>query len=280
MKDIALKKILIKTKRSVFSEIIGNNTSLFKGEGYDFAELREYEIGDDIRKIDWIISAKMQKPYVKLFYAQRELNISIVPILGGSVYFGSKRFKQDLIAEICSILGYSCVKQGDPYACFIANEKVELTTKKTKSLFGVYSMVEKVFNYDVLNKKTDFKVIPDELYKKIRKRSILFLIGDFLDIDVKELNLKTLAKKHEVIAIVTRDRFEEDLGEIGNANLVDPASAKNYEGNISSALAKNYRKKIKEHDHKLHDYFQKSGIKFTKIYTDEDPLVKLLKLMK
>lgn len=106
----SLKKITIKTRRQIFSEIIGNNSSLLKGEGYDFLELKEYEYGEDVKKIDWVISAKFKKPYVKVFHAQKELNINIVPILNGSVFFGSKKFKQELITEVCSILGYSCVK--------------------------------------------------------------------------------------------------------------------------------------------------------------------------
>ena len=89
--NTTLKKILIKTKRAVFSEIVGNNTSRLRGEGYDFSELKEYEYGEDVKNIDWIISAKMQKPYSKVFHAQKELNVSIIPILNGSAFFGSKK---------------------------------------------------------------------------------------------------------------------------------------------------------------------------------------------
>ena len=86
-----LKKILIKTKRQVFSEISGNNASIFKGEGYDFIELREYQVGDDVKKIDWIISAKLQKPFVKIFREERELNVVVASMLNGSVHFGTKK---------------------------------------------------------------------------------------------------------------------------------------------------------------------------------------------
>ena len=93
LNNITLQKILIKSKKAAFSHIIGNNSTLFKGEGYDFVELREYEDGEDIKKIDWKTTAKMQKPYVKVFHSQRELNISIVPILNGSIHFGTTRLK-------------------------------------------------------------------------------------------------------------------------------------------------------------------------------------------
>ena len=169
-----LKKILIKTKKSIFSQQLGNNTSKFKGEGYDFVELREYENGEDIRKIDWIISAKMQKPFVKVFHTQRELDIKIVPILSGSVHFGTYKFKQDIITEICAILGYSCVSQGDNYSSFICNEKVYLNTKKTKKLFGVSLMCENIYNYNPIGKKVDYKTIVNELYVKIPKSQLYF----------------------------------------------------------------------------------------------------------
>ena len=274
----ALKKIIIKTRRQIFSEVIGNNSSLLKGEGYDFLELKEYEYGEDVKKIDWIISAKFKKPYVKVFHAQKELNINIVPILNGSVYFGSKKFKQELITEICSIIGFSCIKQGDPFSSYIANEKVELCTKKSKRNFSVNLMCEEVFQYQSIGKRQDLKAISNELFRYIRKKSIIFLIGDFFDI--KDLDLKLLSKKHEIIAIIVRDKFEEKPYELGNVNLIDPSTNRTFDGNINSSTIKNYVKSVKQNDHKLFEHLQKCGIRFIKIYTDEEPLPKLLRLMK
>ena len=273
-----LKKILIKTRRQIFSEIIGNNSSLLKGEGYDFLELKEYEYGEDVKKIDWIISAKFKKPYVKVFHAQKELNINIVSILGGSVFFGSKRFKQELITEVASIIGYSCIKQGDPFSSFIANENIELCTKKSKRNFAVNMMSENIFNYKSLGKKTNYKNIIDDLFKNIRKKSIIFLIGDFFDIT--NLDLKVLSKKHEIIAIIVRDKFEEKPFELGNVNLVDPSTNETFDGNINKGTILKYEKSIKENDHKLFEHLQRCAVKFTKIYTEEDALPKLLRLMK
>lgn len=274
----SLKKITIKTRRQIFSEIIGNNSSLLKGEGYDFLELKEYEYGEDVKKIDWVISAKFKKPYVKVFHAQKELNINIVPILNGSVFFGSKKFKQELITEVCSILGYSCVKQGDPFTSFIANDKIELCTKKSKRNFAVEKMNEKIFHYECLGKKEDFKTITHELFKNIKKKSIIFLIGDFFDID--NLDLKLLSKKHEIVAIIIRDKFEEEPFELGNVSLIDPSSNKSFDGHISKKTIENYIKKVKQNDHKLFEHLQNCAIKFTKIYTNEEALPKLLRLMK
>jgi len=272
-----LKKILIKTKRAVFSEIVGNNTSRLKGEGYDFSELKEYEYGEDVKNIDWVVSAKMQKPYSKVFHAQKELNVSIVPVLNGSTFFGTKKLKQEVIIEVCTILAYSCVKQGDPFESYIANETLTLNNKKTKTIFGVYAMASKLFEYDCLHKNINYENIINELNKKIKKRSLLFLIGDFFD--AKDLDLKLLNKKHEVIVIIVRDHFEENPLELGNVNLVDPSSNLNFEGNVNKRLIHKYKEKVKENDHALFSNLQKNGIKFTKVYTNEEPLSKIIGLM-
>jgi len=273
-----IKKLLIKTKKAVFSQQIGNNTSKFKGEGYDFVELREYEDGEDVRKIDWVISAKMQKPYVKVFHTQRELNINIVPILGGSVHFGSTSLKKDIITEICAILGYSCVSQGDSYSSYICNESVSLNTKKTKKLLGVDRMCDTIDNYKVIGKKVNYSQITDELYKQLKKKSIIFLIGDFFSTD--NLNLKLLAKKHEVIAIIVRDKFEEKPSRMGSVNFTDPSSSQVFDGDLNGSLVKEYEKKIKINDYKLYDNFKKSGVQFSKVYTDDNVMVKMMSLFR
>ena len=271
-----LKKILIKTKKAIFSQKIGNNTSKFKGEGYDFVELREYEDGEDIRKIDWVISAKMQKPFVKVFLAQRELDINIVPILGGSVHFGTSRLKQEVISEVCAIIGYSSCAQGDTYSSFIGNESVELQTKRTKKLITVDAMVENIFNYKVIGKRVDYTAITNQLFQKIRTKSIIFLIGDFFN--TEDLNLKLLAKKHEVIAVIIRDRFEEHPSAVGSVNFTDPQTFQKYDGALNSTLIKKYETNIYKNDEKLYENFKSSGVEFIKIYTDENILVKMIKL--
>ena len=273
-----LKKILIKTKKQVFSEIIGNNRSPLKGEGYDFLELKEYEYGEDVKNIDWIISAKLQKPYVKVFHAQKELNINIVPILGGSVYFGTAKIKQELMTEICSILAFSSVKQGDPFTSYIANSNVQLNTKKSKKIHNVQTMNTNNLTYKVLGKTVNYKNILNELYKTMRKRSIIFLVGDFFN--TEDLDLRLLCQKHEVYIIIIRDKFEEDPKVLGKVNLVDPSNYFNYKGNIDKTSIENYKKILKEHDHNLYLHLQKCGAKITKIFTHEEPISKLIGLLK
>ncbi len=270
----ALKKILIKTRKQAFSEVIGNNISKQKGEGYDFCELKEYEYGEDVKNIDWVISAKAQKPIVKVFHSQKELNIKIINLLSGSTYFGRKKLKKDVIVELASTLGFICTKQGDPFTSYIANDTLELCTRKSKKVFNVNLMAETIYNYNVLNKKIEYKKVLDELFKSVHHKSIIFLIGDFFDIE--KLDLKLLNSKHEVIVLIIRDKFEEEPKALGNVNLIDPSSFEEYEGVLDDSTITNYIKEIKGNDHKLFKHLQDCGIRFTKIYTDENPIKKLI----
>jgi len=270
----ALKKILIKTKRQIFSEISGNNASIFEGEGFDFVELREYNYGDDVRRIDWNVTARMQRPYIKIFKEERELNISIVSLLGGSVHFGSKRFKQEVISEVVALLSFSAVKNGDKFSSFIFTDKIEGLVRPTKNIHAVHKAVEFVSHYDALGKKVDSKNLAKRLYEQIKRRSIIFIVGDFFE----EFDFKLLSKKHEVVAIMIRDRFEENPPELGAINLADPSSFDSQLMQIDTKSVQRYKEKVHQRDHDFYIHCRKNRVAFTKIYTDEDPFVKLSKL--
>ncbi|RXJ81747.1 DUF58 domain-containing protein [Arcobacter sp. F2176] len=272
-----LKKILIKTKKQVFTEISGNNSSSLKGEGYDFLELREYEFGEDIKNIDWTISAKMNTPYVKVFHAQKELNINILPILNGSMIFGTKKIKQDLVTEVCSLLAFSSIKQGDPFSSFIVNEKFQNITKRSKKLASVASMSEQIFNYNPIGKEIDYKLLCNESFKLIKMKSILFLIGDFIGIE--GFDLKLLSQKHEIFVIIIRDIFEENPQELGNISLVDTNNGLKFEGIIDKYSIKDYKAYIKKNDHDLFYHLQKCNVRFTKICTHEEAASKIITLV-
>jgi uncharacterized protein (DUF58 family) len=269
-----LKKILIKTKRQIFSEIAGNNPSIFEGEGFDFMELREYTYGDDVRKIDWNVTARMQKPFIKIFREERELNIVIVSLLGGSVHFGQKRFKQELIAETAALLAFSAVKNGDVFSSFVYTDKIESVTRPTKNIHAVNRCVSEILEFPSLGHSVDLKNFSKEMFEMIKRKSIIFVIGDYFG----EFDFKLLAKKHEVIAIMTRDKLEENPPELGSINLIDPNSLEGSFMQIDSSAVKKYIKTLHNRDHELFKHFRKNRIDFTKLYTDEEPFVKMSKL--
>ncbi len=271
---LKLQKILVRAKRQVFSEMVGNNPSIFQGEGYDFIELREYSPGDDIRHIDWNITAKMRTPYIKIFREERELNIVMASMLNGSVHFGSKKLKQDLIAEISALLSFSVLKNGDLLSSSIFADKMYNFSKPSKKMFAVQKNVSDILEFDALNKVANYKLMADTLYKRLKRKSLLIITGDFFEIP----DFKLLARKHEVIAIIVRDRLEETPPSMGFSSLKDPESGMVLEGDFNNSSVKAYAKKVHDHDHKLYETFRKDQVRFIKIYTDDITSVQLKRL--
>jgi uncharacterized protein (DUF58 family) len=272
----AVKKIILKTKKQVYGDMLGNNASLFQGEGFEFAELREYVYGDDVRKIDWKTTAKLGKPFVKIYKEERELNVVVVSMLGGSVYFGTVKQKSDIIAEVVATLGFSAVKNSDLFSHMIFADQLYEASKASKKLFSVHKAVEDVFAFDPIGKEGDFSALVETLHNRLKKKSLLFIVSDF----VGDIDLKLLSKKHDVFAVMVRDRFEEDPSELGYLRLIDMESRQSFEGDVDSTTLKNYKKALHDNDEKLYKQFKKQGVRFTKIYTHEEPALKLMKRMR
>ena len=269
-----LNKILIKTKRQIFSEMIANNPSIFEGEGFDFVELREYEYGDDVRKIDWNVTAKRQKPYIRVFREERELNIVVVALLDGSLHFGSKRFKIDLLAEIVALLGFSAIKNSDRFTFLTYCKKGEFIVRGSKNINSVNKTISSIFEERVLGRGCSYEDLSKDLFSMIKRRSIIFVIGDFF----QKMDFRLLSKKHEVISIIIRDRLEEELPDLGVINLADPATLNSLRIDLNESSKKEYKSKVAKIDHENFNHFRKNRISFIKIYTDENPFSKLKKL--
>ena len=274
--NIQAKKIALKTRKQVFGDMLGNNASLFHGEGFEFAELREYLYGDDIRKIDWKTTAKLGKPFVKVYREERELNVAISTMLGGSTYFGTCCQKSEYIAQLVAMLGFSAVKNSDLFSHLIYADTLYHHSKPSKKLFAVNKEIERVLAFDPLGKKSDFDGWTTTTFQRIRKKSLLFLISDF----VGTVDLRLLAKKHDLFVIIVRDRFEENPEELGYLRLVDTEGGGSYEGEIGQTTLQHYRATLKANDHALFRQFRQHGIRYAKLYTDEDPAAQLLRRMR
>ncbi len=272
----AVKKIILKTKKQVYGDMLGNNSSLFQGEGFEFAELREYVYGDDVRKIDWKTTAKLGKPFVKVYKEERELNVVVVSVLSGSTYFGTVKQKSDIIAQTVATLGFSAIKNADLFSHMIFADKMYEFSKPSKKLFSLHKAVEDVVEFNSLGKEANYQSLVDTLVNRLKKKALLFIVSDF----VGDIDLKLLSKKHDIFAVMVRDKFEEDPSELGYLRLIDMETKQSFEGNIDSGALKKYKKALHENDEKLYREFKKQGIRFTKIYTDEDPTLKLMKNMR
>lgn len=270
------KLIEIRAKERLYALLSGNHLSKIYGEGYDFGELREYQIGDDIRKINWTITAKMQKPYIKELYSNRELSIVIAPIISPSLHFGEEgsrdiRVKQKIITEITALLGYATHHHQDLFTgIYFFNNKSYLTPP-TKEIYNIKKFTEDIYTKEVLNSSLDYNQIATEIFTKVINRSIIFIIGDFLD----KIELSTLSQKHEVIVIIVRDRGEEILKPLGEAIIQNPSTKT--ESRDRPFSYSNYRKKLKEQDEELYQHLNKFSIRYIKIYKDDNIVEKLIR---
>ena len=268
------RQLLLKARRAIIGDRIGNNPSLFRGEGFDFIELREYVSGDDTRHIDWNVTAKMGKPYVKVFREERELNVLTVGLLGGGLYFGSEKFKIESVAEVVALIGYSAVANGDMYGHCNYSEAFRDEIRPSKKRFSVQQATQSVLDAEILHRRVDVNHAAKELYRRTKRRSLIIMIGDFFEIP----DLRLLSRKHEVICIVVRDRAEEAPSPMGFTALIDPESGAVLEGDFSERSVKRYRERVRGHDIELFETFRRHGIRATKLYTDSSAIVTLRRL--
>jgi len=268
------KEILIRARRQIVGDRIGNNPSMFRGEGYDFIELREYVSGDDTRHIDWNVTAKLQRPYVKVFREERELSVVTVAMLGGALHFGTNKFKIESVAEAVALIGYSAIGNGDTFTHYNFRETFVDEVRGSKKRFAVAVSVEKVMNAELIGHKADYNVMATTLYKRLQRKSLIVIIGDFFDIP----QLRLLAKKHEVVAVVVRDRLEEKPEALGFGTLSDPESGAVLEGDFNARSVQKYAQRVRTHDVELFENFRSCGVRAVKLYTDANASVVLRRL--
>ncbi len=270
------KEILIKTRRRLFGANIGNNVSIFQGNGLDFSEIKEYSFGDDVKKINWKITAKEQKPFINVFNEERELNIVLAFMVSGNIYFGSVRQKQELMSEILTILAYSTIKNSDRLTTIFFSNKEERFFKPTKNMNSIYPILEYSLSINPLGKEADYETFTNYFSKTVKRKSILFLIGDFYE----NIDLTLLSAKYEIYAIMVRDPFEEKPKFENEISLSDPKTLKEEIFYPDKKITKEFSKEIEKRDKKLFEHFLKNRISFAKIYTNEDPFIKLSNLFR
>ncbi|MDD3592309.1 MAG: DUF58 domain-containing protein [Sulfurovum sp.] len=272
--SLTLKTLQLKARYQVYTLLAGNNLSKMHGEGYDFSELREYQIGDDVRKINWTITAKLGHPYIKELHANRELSIVVAAMMDGSLYFGKDNVKQHTITEIATILGYSAQHNNDLFTGFCFHNDKHRVTPPTKQLYHIENFSKTLFEQETLHTALDYAKAIQTLSTHIHKRSLLFIIGDFLE----PVDLSLLAQKHEVIAIIVRHREEERPKKLGEAILDNPKNRQSRHTDFGTGTIQHYLARLKAHDEAMQMHFMQHNIRHTKIYTDEEPVEKLLRL--
>ncbi len=268
---IELKTLQLKAKRQVYTLLSGHSLSKLNGEGYDFSQLREYQAGDDIRKINWMITAKLGKPYIKDLHASRELSVVVATLMDGSVYLGSDNAKQHKLCEVATTLGYATQHNSDLFQGLLYTSKETYSTPPTKQLFHIEEFSKKVYEIPLLHTKLNYDKSIDDIFKRLRRPSLVFILADFLE----EIDLSLLSQKHEVIAIVVRKREEESLKELSEVILSDPKSKNKLDTYFSKKSICEYMKNLEVHDKKQQEHFSSYGIRFVKIFCDEHVISKL-----
>ncbi|NOX16088.1 MAG: DUF58 domain-containing protein [Epsilonproteobacteria bacterium] len=271
-----LKEILLKVKKKVFTGNLGNTLSTFKGTGLDFSEIKDYVIGDDVRAINWKSTAKGLGVKVNIFNEERELNVIIAYLISGSINFGTKRVKQDLMAEIMGYISYSALKNSDNLTTIFFDGNLEKIFKPTRKLGILEDTLGYALGLDSIGKSVDYDQFCTFINSSIKKKSLIFLIGDFYN----DINISKISHKNEVYALIARDRFEENPSFKGDISLVDPTSLSEDNMSLDKSSLKEYRKLLSEHDDKLYKHFLTNRVKYGKIYTNDDVYLRISRILK
>ena len=276
-----VRKIEIKTRglsRQVFS---GHYHSVFKGRGMAFSEVREYQYGDDVRSIDWNVTARFNKPYIKIFEEERELTVMLLIDVSGSNKFGTNtNFKLDVITEIAAVLAFSAIQNNDKVGVIFFSDKIEKFIPPKKGSTHILRIIRELVDFKADNERTNIAEALKYLTNAIKKRCTAFLISDFIDTNFADA-LKIAGKKHDLMAIRVSDEREYNLPNVGMLQLKDAETGDLMWIDTSSKAVRNHvSKQSNQFTLRIIDTLKKSGIDLAEISTGEDYVVPLMKMFK
>jgi uncharacterized protein (DUF58 family) len=217
-----VKLLELRTRGLVNSLFAGEYRSVFKGQGMEFAEVREYMAGDEVRSIDWNVTARMRHPYVKRYVEERELTVMLAVDLSGSERFGTvARFKSELATELSLVLAMAAIRNNDRVGTIMFTDRVEHVVPPRKGRRHALRVIRDLLAFEPEGRGTDVAAATDYLSKMLHHKSVIFLVSDFMD-EGLEHPLKLLAQRHDVVAVTVRDPSEVELPDVGLARFVDP----------------------------------------------------------
>ena len=276
-----VRKIEIKTKRLTNNLFTGQYHSAFKGKGMLFSEVRKYVPGDDVRDIDWNVTAKLSEPYIKIFEEERELTMMLMVDLSASGIFGtSEMLKKDIITEICAVLSFSAMQNNDKVGLIFFTDRIELFIPPKKGRKHVLRIIRELINFSPKSKKTNISQACQYLNNVVKKKSIVFMLSDFVDNDFSK-SLSLIAKKHDLTGIRVFDKFEENISPIGLNLFYDPENNSHHWIDTSdTSIRKKIKKIYLERYNYFRDSFLRSGASIVDISTQDSYIIKLLELFK
>ena len=277
-----VRKIEIKTRGLSNQIFSGEYHSAFKGRGMAFSEVREYQAGDDIRTIDWNVTARFNHPYVKVFEEERELTVILVVDVSASGEFGtSKQFKKDLVTELCAVLAFSALQNNDKIGIIFFSDKIELFIPPKKGKSHILRIIRELIEFKPVSRKTNISEGLRLFTNAIKKRSIAFVISDFIDTNFEDA-LKIAAKKHDTVAIKIFDQRERDIpAGLGLIKFTDAETGRQLMVDASNPATRNsYGESSKKKEEMLNRLFAKCGVDAIKIRTDQSYVQPLMTLFK
>ncbi|MGY8787280.1 MAG: DUF58 domain-containing protein [Fidelibacterota bacterium] len=276
-----VKQIEIRTRGLVNDLFGGEYHSIFKGRGMTFSEVREYQPGDDIRLIDWNVTARTGSPFIKVFEEERELTVYLLVDISASGEFGSgQQLKREIGAEIAAVLGFSAIKNNDKVGLILFSDKIEKYVVPKKGKTHVLRVIRELLYTEPEQSGTSLKNALDYLLKVAKRKSVVFIISDFLDQNYWP-SLKVVNRKHDLIGIQLYDPAETDIPDMGLAKVEDPETGESFWVDTSSKAARNrLRKDIQNRHEKFKKETRKIGFDLIPVATNQDFVEPLMSFFK
>jgi len=266
-----VRKIEIRTRALSQQIFSGQYHSAFKGRGMAFSEVREYQYGDDIRNIDWNVTARFNHPYIKIFEEERELTVMLLIDVSGSTQFGTRQqFKSDLITEISAVLSFSAINNNDKVGVIFFSDQVEKFIPPKKGRSHILRIIRELVDYKSQQVQTNMSEALRYLTNAIKKRCTAFILSDFVNSDCEQA-LKIAANKHDVVALQIMDKGDALLPYMGLVQIHDPETGKKSIADTSNfRVQQQYAHWWREQQKKNTEVFKKSGVDVAQLYTDKD----------
>ena len=276
-----VKLLELQTRGLVNSLFTGEYRSVFKGQGMEFAEVREYQAGDEVRSIDWNVTARMGRPFVKRYIEERELTVMLAVDLSGSERFGTRgRFKSELASELAAVLAMSAIRNNDRVGAVLFTDRIEHVVPPRKGRRHALRLMRDLLVWDPEGTKTDLPAALEFTGKMVAHKSIIFVVSDFQAPDL-EHPLKLLAQRHDVIAVTVDDPSERTLPDIGLARFIDPETGDTIDIDTSDAdVRRKFGEAVEEEINSRRRLLRRLAIDEIPVHTDGsivEPLIRFFR---
>jgi uncharacterized protein (DUF58 family) len=276
-----VKLIELRTRGLVNSLFAGEYRSVFKGQGMEFAEVREYQHGDEVRSIDWNVTARMNRPFVKRYIEERELTVMLAVDVSGSERFGTRRrFKSELASELAAVLAMSAIRNNDRVGGMMFTDRIEHVVPPRKGRRHALRLIRDILAFEPRDRGTDIAGALEYLSRMLSHKAIIFLVSDFMSPGI-ERPLKLLAQRHDVVAVTVEDPSEQLLPDIGLARFVDPETGETIDVDTSAtAVREHYSAVVAEEREQRKRLLRRLAIDEIPVRTDAgimDPLLRFFR---